>query len=99
MVTEFIPGGEMYRFISNSGILSEQVVAHYMRQLLSAVSYCHKLRIIHRDLKLENMLLESQQPFSVLKIIDFGTAALIGCPSLKTFKGTSYYIAPESIIG
>jgi len=44
-----------------------------MKQILSAVNYCHSMNIVHRDLKPENLLLESDQGFN-LKVIDFGTS-------------------------
>jgi calcium-dependent protein kinase len=42
--------------------------------LLSAVAYCHERNIIHRDLKLENLILESRRNDANLKVIDFGTS-------------------------
>ena len=53
---------------------SESVAAYYMKQLLSAVVYCHERNIVHRDLKPENLLLESKKSDAVLKVIDFGTS-------------------------
>jgi serine/threonine protein kinase len=48
-----------------------------MRQLLSAVSYCHSQGIVHRDLKPENLLLDKFSANAVLKIIDFGTSTIL----------------------
>lgn len=74
---EYMPGGELIKTIINSNIINESTAAHIMRQILSAVSYCHSLNIVHRDLKPENILLESSDPSSLLKIIDFGTATIV----------------------
>jgi calcium-dependent protein kinase len=77
LVTEYMAGGELFKTIIKSGAVSEATAAHIMRQILSAVTYCHSLNIVHRDLKPENILLASSDPSSVLKIIDFGTATLV----------------------
>ena len=45
-----------------------------MKQMLSAISYCHNMNIMHRDLKPENILLEASKDFDQIKLIDFGTA-------------------------
>ena len=56
-----------------------------MRAVLSAVAYCHNLNIMHRDLKLDNLLFDSQEKNAVLKVIDFGTSMIFG-DSLKSNK-------------
>lgn len=48
---------------------SEKVACKYIHTMLSAVAYCHKHSIVHRDLKLENFLFESEDPESELKLI------------------------------
>jgi calcium-dependent protein kinase len=96
LVTEFVSGGELFDFIIKSKILTEPIAAHFMKQLLSAVSYCHSHSIVHRDLKPENLLLERDSADSLLKIIDFGTSRIYDGESKMTQKyGTAYYIAPE----
>jgi calcium-dependent protein kinase len=45
-----------------------------MRQVLSAVFYCHEQKIVHRDLKPENLIYEAEKENSTLKVIDFGTS-------------------------
>ena len=50
------------------------MAALIMKQVISAVFYCHKNGIVHRDLKPENILLEDSKSFSNIKIIDFGTS-------------------------
>jgi calcium-dependent protein kinase len=99
MVTEYLPGGELFDYILKTKSLNELSAAHVMRQLFSAVSYCHANNIVHRDLKPENLLLTSKTELN-LKVIDFGTSGL--CEPHKKLHakyGTSYYIAPEVIKG
>jgi calcium-dependent protein kinase len=63
-----------------------------MRQLLSAVCYCHQHKIVHRDLKPENLLLESDSPDSGIKVIDFGTSRQFEPDEkLRTRLGTVFY--------
>lgn len=45
-----------------------------MKQILSAVNYCHSKNIVHRDLKPENLLYDTDLPGASLKVIDFGTS-------------------------
>ena len=99
VVSELCTGGELFDFITQQGHLSEVLAAEIMRQLLSAVSYCHENHIVHRDLKPENLLLDSPpvegQPLTI-KLIDFGTSCLYTQDHrLKQRLGTAYYIAPE----
>ena len=56
---------------------SETVKALIMFQLLSAVNYCHSMKIMHRDLKPENILFENKSQFSDIKIIDFGISSVV----------------------
>jgi serine/threonine protein kinase len=69
-----------------------------MKQLLSAVSYCHSRGIVHRDLKTENILIkDSTDIYNVqIKIIDFGISCRIQPQEkLTSTFGTPYYMAPE----
>ena len=99
IVSELCTGGELFDFITQQGHLSEDMAAEIMRQLLSAVSYCHENHIVHRDLKPENLLLDSPvvaDHSCTIKLIDFGTSCLYEDHSrLKQRLGTAYYIAPE----
>ncbi len=77
-------------------MFSEQHAARIMRQVLSAVSYCHSNKIVHRDLKPENLLLATPDRNARIKVIDFGTSQVFNSGKKMTAKiGTPLYIAPE----
>lgn len=60
LVMEFAAGGELYDYLSERKVLSEEEARRIFRQVATAVYYCHKHKICHRDLKLENILLDEQ---------------------------------------
>lgn len=73
LVTEICDGGELFDEIINRGKFEEKDAAPIMKQLLSAISYCHKKNVCHRDLKPENILLDAKDK-GTIKLIDFGTS-------------------------
>ncbi|XP_037496158.1 serine/threonine-protein kinase SAPK2 isoform X2 [Jatropha curcas] len=95
IVMEYAAGGELFERICNAGRFSEDEARFFFQQLISGVSYCHSMQICHRDLKLENTLLDGSTAPRV-KICDFGyskSAVLHSQP--KSTVGTPAYIAPE----
>lgn len=60
-IMEYLEGGELYEYIEENGKLSEEKTLHIFKQLISAIDYCHRSKIIHRDLKLENILRVSKE--------------------------------------
>lgn len=74
------------------------VVKSYLAQLLEGVSFCHSHRVIHRDLKPQNLLLDG---LGAIKLADFGLARAFGVP-LRTYTHevvTLWYRAPEILLG
>jgi len=95
IVMEYAAGGELFERICNAGRFSEDEARFFFQQLISGVSYCHSMQICHRDLKLENTLLDGSIA-PRLKICDFGyskSSVLHSQP--KSTVGTPAYIAPE----
>ncbi|XP_050205383.1 serine/threonine-protein kinase SAPK1 [Mercurialis annua] len=95
IVMEYAAGGELFERICNAGKFSEDEARFFFQQLISGVSYCHSMQICHRDLKLENTLLDGSSA-PRLKICDFGyskSSVLHSQP--KSTVGTPAYIAPE----
>ncbi|KAL0722323.1 hypothetical protein Bca4012_036922 [Brassica carinata] len=95
IVMEYVRGGDLYGKVSR-GRLREGVARRYFQQLISSVSFCHSRGVYHRDLKLENLLLDDE---GSLKVSDFGLSVV--SEQLKqdgicqTFCGTPAYLAPE----
>lgn len=102
ILMEYIPGGSILNVLNRFGPLPEKVFALYTCQILEGVTYLHDNRVIHRDLKGNNIML---MPSGVIKLIDFGCARRLNRLSrsgsrsdfLKSVHGTPYWMAPEVI--
>ncbi|KAJ1292498.1 hypothetical protein BS78_02G396000 [Paspalum vaginatum] len=98
IVLEFVMGGDLHDTVATSGRLEEDEARRYFQQLINAVDYCHSRGVYHRDLKLENLLLDVA---GNLKISDFGLSAISDQVKndglLHTTCGTPNYVAPEVI--
>ena len=99
IINELCTGGELFNKIVEVKYFTESTACFIMRQLLSAVAYCHDKGVIHRDLKPENILIENSEDkdkeYFHIKIIDFGTCEILKKKKLTEQIGTSFYIAPE----
>ncbi|CAG8973404.1 hypothetical protein HYALB_00000168 [Hymenoscyphus albidus] len=98
LVLEYCPGDELYNYLLKNGPLPVEKVQKIFTQLVGAVSYVHNSSCVHRDLKLENILLDKHED---VKLVDFGfTREYEGKASyLQTFCGTVCYSAPEMLKG
>jgi 5'-AMP-activated protein kinase catalytic alpha subunit len=59
LIEELVTGGDMFTLVSLRGGLAEAVALHYFAQIIAGVAYCHSKGVCHRDLKLENLLLDA----------------------------------------
>lgn len=99
LVTEHCRGGDLFSFVHRRGRLEEPLVCHLMQQVLGALLQLHWThRVVHRDVKLENILLDDPEQPRVAKLADFGLAREYTGP-LRTRCGSEDYAAPELIAG
>uniref|UniRef100_A0A673CGM2 non-specific serine/threonine protein kinase n=1 Tax=Sphaeramia orbicularis TaxID=375764 RepID=A0A673CGM2_9TELE len=97
LVMEYASGGEVFDYLVAHGRMKEKEARAKFRQIVSAVEYCHQKRIVHRDLKAENLLLDADMN---IKIADFGFSNEFTLGSkLDTFCGSPPYAAPELFQG
>lgn len=109
LVTEYVANGELFEYLVNYGALPESVAVRIFYELVNGVFFLHNWGIVHRDLKLENILIDADMH---LKIADFGMATLelvryadtedSGTSKIPTFLletscGSPHYAAPEVI--
>lgn len=102
LLMEYCEGGRLMDALKSAkSLISEEVVARLIGELLNVVAYLHERNIVHRDIKIENILLEdSDLTTSSLKLIDLGIAVeMDGRTSLTSVAGTSCYMAPELLLG
>ena len=96
IVQEPILGGELYKYLSQSGAFSEKVCRYFFKQIVLGLNHIHTNGVCHRDLKPENILLDSD--FNV-KLVDFGFAAPLSGKTGSGFNttklGSPVYMAPE----
>ncbi|XP_073490383.1 mitogen-activated protein kinase kinase kinase 19 [Aquarana catesbeiana] len=99
---EYVPGGSMANILRDFGPLQEAVISKFTNHILQGIAYLHKNRVVHRDIKGNNVML---MPNGVIKLIDFGCAKRLNGLSmnssrremLKSMHGTPYWMAPEVI--
>ena len=85
LLEELCTGGELLTRVQSSQ-LKEKDIARIFNQIMSGVAYIHGMGIVHRDLKLENILFSSEDPMSPIKIIDFGFGVFMGKGEEKQLK-------------
>ena len=85
IITEYAANGEIFDYLVNNGRMSEPAAAVKFSQILSAVDYLHRVGVVHRDLKAENLLLDRE---CNIKLADFGFS--------NYYKERQYYISFNS---
>jgi MAP/microtubule affinity-regulating kinase len=97
LVMEFVGGGSLHSYLKSKGNrrLDEKEAKRVFKQILDAIKYCHSRCITHRDIKLENVLLDEKLN---IKMIDFGFSTCIpNDKKIKIFCGTPSYMGPEIV--
>ncbi|XP_034390313.1 death-associated protein kinase 2 isoform X1 [Cyclopterus lumpus] len=99
LILELVSGGELFDFLAQKESLSEEEATRFIKQILDGVEYLHSKRIVHFDLKPENiMLLDRNVHLPRIKLIDFGLAHKIEAGAdFKNIFGTPEFVAPEIV--
>jgi serine/threonine protein kinase len=111
IVQELVMGGELFELVlrradakedageSDLRPYSEREASLIIRQAVAGVAHCHSKGVVHCDLKPENLLCESDDPYSVIKLGDFGLSQILPADGgmLTQSSGTPEYVAPEVI--
>ena len=97
IIMEYISGGNLQNFVKKRRKLCKKTAKILFRQIIQGIRYIHSRGIVHRDIKLENILLDLN---NIIKICDFGVGKLIKPNTiLKDQCGTPVYMAPEILKG
>ncbi|KAI8353306.1 kinase-like domain-containing protein [Choanephora cucurbitarum] len=94
ILMDYVGGGQLLHYIVKRQRLSDRRTRQFSRQIISALDYLHRNSIVHRDLKIENIMIDKSG--RNIKLIDFGLSNLF-CPErqLTTYCGSLYFAAPE----
>ncbi len=99
LVMEYIEGPTSSEYIESHGPLSVDTAINFTNQILDGIKHAHDMRIVHRDIKPQNILIDSNK---TLKIFDFGIAKALSETSLTQTNhvlGTVQYFSPEQAKG
>merc|ERR1719375_131117 len=92
ILLEYIPGGLLFDLCQTCGGMGEDAGRYFLNQMIHVLGYMQSKNVVHRDLKLENILVDDNLN---LKVADFGFATYKKINKLKSYRGTMTYMAPE----
>ena len=97
IIMEYINGGNLFSFLKKRRKVSEKTAKFLFKQVILGIKYMHKQNIVHRDIKLENILIDLNNN---IKICDFGIGRVLSSPDQLLYDqcGTPMYIAPEILL-
>ena len=96
IVTDYASRGDLLKYMKEHGVFKEHRAKPIVAQILKSLEYCHSKGILHRDIKLDNILLDKDMQ---VKLCDFGVSRYMSDEKIKERCGTPAYIAPEIING
>ncbi|QSL65154.1 hypothetical protein MERGE_002459 [Pneumocystis wakefieldiae] len=98
---EYVPGGSVTALLNNYGAFEEPLIRNFVRQILKGLNYLHNKKIIHRDIKGANILVDNK---GGIKISDFGISKKVEANLLSmtrnqrpSLQGSVYWMAPEVV--
>ena len=97
LILEYLPGGDLFDYLKTRSFkLSEARARSLIYQLTLALAFLHSFGIVHRDIKLENVMMSDTSDMAVPKLADFGLARMVGPKEWSDEPfGTLGYAAPE----
>lgn len=96
IVTDYYEGGDLGAYLEQRGYFEESEVFQFMKQVVNILLYFKDKMISHRDIKLQNFLLEKKDSIQNIKLIDFGFSKNMADDSFAdNIAGTPYFVAPE----
>ncbi|KAL7747631.1 Suppressor of Sensor Kinase (SLN1), partial [Sorochytrium milnesiophthora] len=101
---EYVSNGALTGLLENGGIENEDVIRHYAHQIMLGLEYLHARKIVHRDIKPDNILVDQN---GIIKLVDFGASKILSNQKTMVQQqaggasliGTPNYMAPEVILG
>lgn len=96
IVLEYVSGGLLFDVCQTLGAMGEDAGRFFLKQMISVLEHITDAGVSHRDLKLENILVDSDLN---LKVADFGFATQKNITRLRSYRGTMTYMAPEIKLG
>ena len=102
LVMDLVDGGSLREYLHDRGTLPTAEAARVLRQVASALAEAHRLGVVHRDLKPDNILVHRGEERLETRLTDFGIARVLHTRGLTTpgaLIGTPNYLAPEAIHG